>query len=185
MKTKPRYKFRPDATYVIAGGLGGLGRSFARWMVGRGARNLILLSRSGARGTAAKALINELSVQGICVTAPAVDISNLNELKNEIEKLKGRMPPIRGCIQATVALRVRHTSLHCFFRITFLHTAFIFFSIPLYISVTTIFLMPIRLIYASFLGQPLSQHDFRRLGRRDGFQGDRLLEPAHRLAFRP
>lgn len=129
MKTKPRYNFRPDATYVIAGGLGGLGRSFARWMVGRGARNLILLSRSGASGKAAKALMAELSAQGICVATPAVDISNLDKLKNEIEKLKKRMPPIRGCIQATVALRVRHTPLYCFFKSRFYRIYFrLFFS---------------------------------------------------------
>jgi hypothetical protein len=131
VKTKPRYNFRPDATYVIAGGLGGLGRSFARWMVGRGARNLILLSRSGASGTAAKTLVAELSAQGVYVAAPAVDISNLNTLKNEIEKLKERMPQIRGCIQASVALRVRHTPLFCFVKSRFYSIYFrLSFSFP-------------------------------------------------------
>lgn len=107
MRSRPRYNFRSDATYVIAGGLGGLGRSFARWMVSRGARNLILLSRSGAKVAAAKALVVELTSQGVCVATPPVDISNLSSLKQEMEKLEEHMPPIRGCIQATVALRVR------------------------------------------------------------------------------
>lgn len=31
----PRYKFDPDASYLIVGGLGGLGRSVARWMAVR------------------------------------------------------------------------------------------------------------------------------------------------------
>jgi hypothetical protein len=100
-------------------------------MVGRGARNLILLSRSGASGTAAKALMAELSAQGVCVAAPEVDISKLDKLKNEIEKLKERMPPIRGCIQATVALRVRHTPFYFFFKSRFYSIDFAFsFPIP-------------------------------------------------------
>lgn len=107
MRSRARYNFRSDATYVIAGGLGGLGRRFAQWMVSRGARNLILLSRTGAGGAAAKNLVARLISQGVCVATPSVDISNLSWLKKEINKLEERMPPIRGCIQATVALRVR------------------------------------------------------------------------------
>lgn len=35
---KPKYSFDPSASYAISGGLGGLGRSIARWMASRGAR---------------------------------------------------------------------------------------------------------------------------------------------------
>ena len=38
---------RPDATYLISGGLGGVGLQLATWLVDRGARRLILLSRRG------------------------------------------------------------------------------------------------------------------------------------------
>lgn len=89
------------------GGLGGLGRSFARWFAARGARNLILLSRSGPRSSAAKALLQELGAKGVRVATPTVDISDLPSLQRELERLGERMPPIRGCIQATVAVRVR------------------------------------------------------------------------------
>lgn len=106
VRSRPRYSYRSDATYVIASGLGGLGRSFARWIVNRGARNLILLSRSGAGTAAAKTLVAELTPQGASVATPSVDIGNLSRLKQKIEELEEQMPPIRGCIQATVALRV-------------------------------------------------------------------------------
>lgn len=36
----------PDVSYLIVGGLGGLGRAISRWMVEEGARSLVLLSRS-------------------------------------------------------------------------------------------------------------------------------------------
>ena len=45
--SKPeRVPIRPDATYLITGGLGGIGLIIARWLVTRGARHLILAGRS-------------------------------------------------------------------------------------------------------------------------------------------
>ncbi|KAL4788911.1 putative polyketide synthase [Aspergillus venezuelensis] len=104
-KARPSYTFPSDASYVIAGGLGGLGRLFARWMVQRGARYLILLSRSGPQSTAAQELIADLESQGVFVSTPLVDIGNLATLQKTLDELGSVMPPIRGCIQAAVALR--------------------------------------------------------------------------------
>ncbi|KAI1288881.1 lovastatin nonaketide synthase [Xylaria venustula] len=105
VRTKPRYEFPDNATYVIGGGLGGLGRSFARWLVSRGARYLVLLSRSGVQSEAAKDLVDELQAKGVKVATPAVDLINLGQLGEVVKDLAQSMPPIRGCIQATVALR--------------------------------------------------------------------------------
>ncbi|MCY1057569.1 type I polyketide synthase [Nannocystis sp. SCPEA4] len=43
--TPPPLALRPDATYLITGGLGGVGLQLARWLVDRGARHLVLLGR--------------------------------------------------------------------------------------------------------------------------------------------
>lgn len=40
-------RFRKDATYLITGGMGGLGRKLAGWMAQRGAGHLVLVGRSG------------------------------------------------------------------------------------------------------------------------------------------
>jgi NAD(P)-dependent dehydrogenase (short-subunit alcohol dehydrogenase family) len=58
------YTFDAHSTYVIAGGLGGIGRSIARWMVSRGVRNLVLLSRSGVSTDARQNLIKEAEGAG-------------------------------------------------------------------------------------------------------------------------
>ena len=109
----PTYSFRPDATYLIAGGLGGLGRAITRWMVSRGARNFILLSRSGPKGKEAMDLIEELKSHGVKIAAPPCDVSSEDELSTTIEKYRSTMPPVRGCIQASMVLKV---SFHIHFR---------------------------------------------------------------------
>ncbi|KAI9162660.1 reducing type I polyketide synthase [Paramyrothecium foliicola] len=102
---RPRFLFRPDASYVISGGLGGLGRTVARWFADRGARNLILLSRSGSESTQASNLIQELSDKGVTVATPVCDISDAMVVSSVIAECLQSMPPIRGCIQSAMLLR--------------------------------------------------------------------------------
>ncbi|PSN74707.1 reducing type I polyketide synthase [Corynespora cassiicola Philippines] len=101
----PTLRLDEDASYVIAGGLGGLGRSTARWMVSRGARHLILLSRSGMASEQAQRFVHELTEIGVQVWAPPCDISRIDQLETLLEGCKLSMPPIKGCIQGTMVLR--------------------------------------------------------------------------------
>ena len=61
----PSFFFENDKSYVVAGGLSVTGRSIAQCMVDRGARHLILLSRSGARNDDAVVLLRDLEVRNI------------------------------------------------------------------------------------------------------------------------
>lgn len=75
-------------------------------MASRGAKHLILLSRSGAAKGAAKELVEDLQLQNVWVETPCVDIGDLDALKLTIQNLRSSgMPDIRGCIQASVVLR--------------------------------------------------------------------------------
>ncbi|KAF3910969.1 hypothetical protein AA313_de0200827 [Arthrobotrys entomopaga] len=105
IRVKQKTSFSSNASYLIAGGLGGLGRDIARWMAEKGAKHLILLSRSGAKTEAARALKAELDTMGVTCITPACDISNSESLGKVIESIAGTMPPIRGCIQASMVLR--------------------------------------------------------------------------------
>ncbi|KUI56159.1 Lovastatin diketide synthase LovF [Cytospora mali] len=107
-RREPACQFDHNATYVIAGGLGGLGRSVARWMASRGARNLILLSRRGPVQAAAKELVKEL--EGTCerVATPACDVTDNASLREVINKCLKTMPPVRGCIQGSMVLKDNH-----------------------------------------------------------------------------
>lgn len=105
IRTKHKDFFNQKFFYVVAGGFGGLGRSIIRWMVNRGARHLIIFSRSGPKTDAARRLMEDLESQGVNVATPQIDVSDLGALKASLGQSMGHMPPIRGCIQATVALR--------------------------------------------------------------------------------
>lgn len=51
-----RPPIRSGATYVLTGGLGGVGLKLARWLVDRGAEHLLLVGRSAPSGQAAEAV---------------------------------------------------------------------------------------------------------------------------------
>ncbi|KAJ0161927.1 Lovastatin diketide synthase LovF [Colletotrichum tanaceti] len=100
--------FDPEASYVVAGGLGGLGRSVARWMASRGARNLILLSRRGGAVAEKPAidLVRELESLGVDnVATPACDVADEEALRRVLTELAATMPPIKGCIQGCMVLQ--------------------------------------------------------------------------------
>ncbi|KAK5988693.1 Highly reducing polyketide synthase azaB [Cladobotryum mycophilum] len=101
------YRFDDNATYVIAGGLGGIGRNIAAWMCRHGAKNIILLSRSGPNSDAAKGLIATLEKDGIRVHAPKCDVSNPEAVEAVVAHAKANMPPIKGCIQASMVVENR------------------------------------------------------------------------------
>ncbi len=104
--SRPTYLFDEKASYVIAGGLGGLGRSITRWMVDRSARNFILLSRSGAKSNEAIDLIEEMRSRGVSIVAPPCDVSDEAAVSTILEECKRTLPPVKGCIQASMVLKV-------------------------------------------------------------------------------
>ncbi|KAI1108931.1 polyketide synthase [Nemania sp. NC0429] len=102
---KPTARFDPDASYVIVGGLGGLGQAIARWAVNHGARSLILLSRSGPTNPTAKAFIEELVPLCQNIATPVCDVADRQALEECIADRLTYMPRIKGCIQASMVLK--------------------------------------------------------------------------------
>ncbi|KAI0107024.1 hypothetical protein GGR51DRAFT_559712 [Nemania sp. FL0031] len=106
-KPEAAYQFDPDASYLIVGGFGGIGRSLASWFAQRGVKYLILLSRSGATTDSARELIEELTSCHVHVAAPQCDISDAPSLKKVLDEIAGTIPPIKGCIQGSMILKDR------------------------------------------------------------------------------
>lgn len=109
LRSELAYEFNQEATYVIAGGLGGIGRSIARWMVGKKARNLILLGRSDSSkyGKETRAFLKDLRARGVCVATPPCDVGDASSLASALQECSKTMPPVQGCFQASMVLEVR------------------------------------------------------------------------------
>ncbi|KAK5988353.1 6-hydroxymellein synthase cdmE [Cladobotryum mycophilum] len=98
------YKLDSNATYVLAGGLGGIGRSMARWMASKGARHLIFLSRSGKLTGDALKMAQELEQKECGVHVFACDVSDPGRMKEVLDECARALPPIKGCIQGSMVL---------------------------------------------------------------------------------
>ncbi|RYP47319.1 hypothetical protein DL768_006621 [Monosporascus sp. mg162] len=99
------WMFDGNASYLIAGGSGGLGRALMKWMVGRGAKHLIIPSRSGATSKAAIEVVSELTARGVNIVAPKCDVSSETSLASTLDQCARTMPPIKGCVNAAMVLQ--------------------------------------------------------------------------------
>ncbi|KAK9774990.1 hypothetical protein SCAR479_08264 [Seiridium cardinale] len=93
-----------NATYMVTGGLGGIGRSIARWMIEKGARNLLLVSRSAKSHPDAAALTATAQAQGCNLQIRSCDISDENSFMKLIQECASTLPPIRGVINGVMVL---------------------------------------------------------------------------------
>jgi NAD(P)-dependent dehydrogenase (short-subunit alcohol dehydrogenase family)/acyl carrier protein len=92
-------EIRGDATYLITGGLGGLGLAFAQWLVDEGARNLVLVGRSGlTAGVAGQ--VHALQAAGAHVQIMRADVADEEALTSTLAEVRRSMPPLRGIIHA-------------------------------------------------------------------------------------
>lgn len=95
-----------DATYILAGGLGGLGRSIAELLVANGAKNIAFLSRSGASSSGASGFLEKLSEQGVTAKAFSVDICDKVALQELLTTtISATMPPIAGAFHCAAVIK--------------------------------------------------------------------------------
>ncbi|HYO56328.1 SDR family NAD(P)-dependent oxidoreductase, partial [Archangium sp.] len=94
---------RADATYLLTGGLGGLGLEVARWMVEQGARHLVLVGRRAPSAPASEA-VRALEKAGAHVTVASVDVSREAEVARLLQQLDAASPPLRGIVHAAGVL---------------------------------------------------------------------------------
>ncbi|KAH7240057.1 polyketide synthase [Fusarium redolens] len=92
-------RFNPLASYFLVGGLGGLGRALAVWLVERGAKHLVFLSRSGM---ADDKFSLELEAMGCSVSVVKGSVNSLEDVENAISKAPY---PIKGVFHLAMVQR--------------------------------------------------------------------------------
>lgn len=96
---EPRIAFVSDATYLVTGGLGGLGRAVANWMVEQGARHLVLMGR-GSPSASAEQVITALRSAGCEVVVARGDVTRADQTAAVLDSIRTSMPPLRGIVHA-------------------------------------------------------------------------------------
>ncbi len=92
-----------DRTYLITGGLGGLGFSLAQWLVKQGARSLVLVGRKGP-SEEARVAIRVLEETGARVRSAQADVSRESDVKELFAMIRDDMPPVGGIVHAAMVL---------------------------------------------------------------------------------
>lgn len=93
-----------QGSYLVSGGLGGLGLKTAQWLASKGAKHLVLLGRSGVSRPEAVAAIEAMRRAGVTVYAEAVDITDMQQLAGVFAKFGTTIPPLQGIIHAAAVI---------------------------------------------------------------------------------
>lgn len=106
-KKEVSLKLDNSASYLLVGGLGGLGRAISTWMVEHGARHLIYLSRSAGSKAEDKAFFDELNSSGCTVQVVQGSVTRADDVHRAVQEAE---KPLRGILQMSMVLRDRNFS---------------------------------------------------------------------------
>ncbi|KAI1300230.1 Fatty acid synthase [Halotydeus destructor] len=96
--------FHPCKSYVITGGLGGFGLELAEWAISRGARKLILSSRSGLKSTYQHMALKRFRSSGASVKVSNSDVSTFAGAATLLQEADN-MGPVGGIFHLAMVLR--------------------------------------------------------------------------------
>ena len=90
--------FRKDASYLLTGGVGGLGLRVAAWLGKRGEGKIVLLTRSDATVASRHQEIETLRAAGADIAVVQGDVANADAMEQLIARfgVTGDFPPLRG-----------------------------------------------------------------------------------------
>ncbi|XP_033896426.3 fatty acid synthase-like [Acipenser ruthenus] len=91
-------------SYIITGGLGGFGLELAHWLTERGARKLVLTSRSGIRNGYQAKRVREWQEMGVQVLVSTSDVSTLKGTQRLIKEAC-QLGPVGGIFHLAMVLK--------------------------------------------------------------------------------
>ncbi|KAH7625616.1 putative polyketide synthase [Sordaria sp. MPI-SDFR-AT-0083] len=103
MRRPPRLDDK-RATYLIVGGVDGIGGAIASWMVSKGARSVVLISRNAEKHPQAEGLIEDAALRGCRLQVLNCDVSSEESLVRLLHQVSATSPPVRGVIHAANVL---------------------------------------------------------------------------------
>jgi NADPH:quinone reductase-like Zn-dependent oxidoreductase/acyl carrier protein len=95
---------RGDASYLVTGGLGGLGLSVSEWLAKKGAGHLVLVGRSGVTTDAQRAAIAAIEAHGAKVSVVQGDVGKREDVERAVGAASASGKALRGVIHAAGVL---------------------------------------------------------------------------------
>ena len=96
-------RLRQDGTYLVTGGMGGIGCALAEWLAERGAGTVVLNGRR-APDAAAERAIGALRARGFSIEVEIADVTDAAALDAMLERMDGTLPPLAGVIHSVGVL---------------------------------------------------------------------------------
>ncbi|MBB4952236.1 acyl transferase domain-containing protein/NADPH:quinone reductase-like Zn-dependent oxidoreductase/acyl carrier protein [Agrobacterium vitis] len=101
----PVTPFAPqDGVQLIVGGTGGFGFATAQWLAQKGARHIVLASRSGKLAPQEQALATSITDSGATLQVMALDVTHAAQVEALVEHIARTIGPISGVYHAAVVL---------------------------------------------------------------------------------
>ena len=94
---------RPDRSYLVTGGLGGVGLAVAGWLADRGAGAIVLNGRRPP-DSAAEATISTLEKGGATVRVELADVTDAAAIDGMLERIEEELLPLGGVIHSVGVL---------------------------------------------------------------------------------
>ena len=96
-------RLRQDRTYMVTGGLGGIGCAVADWLAERGAGTIVLNGRR-APDAAAVEVIEALKGRGVRVEVELADVTDAAAIDRMLARADRELPPLAGVIHSVGVL---------------------------------------------------------------------------------
>ncbi len=93
-----------DGAHLVIGGLGGFGSATAVWLAERGARTLVLASRSGIPGADATAAIAALRAKDVEVLVEACDVADADEVARLLQRIRDAGHRLRSVFHCAMVI---------------------------------------------------------------------------------
>ena len=94
---------RQDRTYLVTGGLGGIGCALAEWLAERGAGSVVLNGRRSPDAAAEKA-IEALRARGFRIEVELADVTDTAAVDEMLARMDRELPPLAGVIHSVGVL---------------------------------------------------------------------------------
>ncbi len=98
------YQCDENGSYLVTGGLSGFGLKTACWLVDKGARSLVLISRSATISDESASIIKDLQNKGVEVFTRACDVTDKSALQRLVAEIESDVAPLKGIVHAAMVL---------------------------------------------------------------------------------